>query len=146
MLEPALESGPRCGTTHGAAVFWRGLPVQPSKRKCIGRIAATLLKQKACIMPTLANSATRTVHRRLQIALGVSLLLHVLALSKPGTFSRTEKGAAFERLEISLRAPQTTAPAPSQPQAASVPAVTPSAQALKVPRKAENPISAAPDR
>ncbi len=95
-------------------------------------------------MPTLANSATRTVHRRLQIALGVSLLLHVLALSKPGTFSRTEKGAAFERLEISLRAPQTTAPAPSQPQAASVPAVTPSAQALKVPRKAENPISAAP--
>jgi len=88
-------------------------------------------------MLTLANNASHIVQRRLLIALGISLLLHVLALSKPGTFSRAEKGAAYERLEISLRAPEAIHPAPTQPQAASVPAVVPSAQEIKVPRKPE---------
>jgi len=59
--------------------------------------------------------------RRILAALGVSVLLHVAVLTKPGSLSFADKTIGSQSLQISLLAPTAVTPAVSQPKMESVP-------------------------
>lgn len=85
---------------------------------------------------------------RIIIALGVSLLLHILVLSRPGVLSSADLAPRRSSLQISLAAPAVKSSSPSEPQVIRVQDTSRTPQEVKIPRKIEKPtrVPVAPEK
>ena len=86
-----------------------------------------------------AETKRTTALRRLLPALGVSLLLHVLLLSRFGLFPFADGSAPARSLQVSLVAPAATPAAPAEPEVISVPELPLPAPAPRTPKRNEKP-------
>lgn len=86
-----------------------------------------------------AGDTKMTKTRRLLPALGVSLLLHVLLLSRFGLFPFADGSAPARSLQVSLVAPAASLAAPAEPEVISVPELPLPAPAPRTPKRHEKP-------
>jgi hypothetical protein len=86
-----------------------------------------------------AIDTKRLTALRLLPALGVSLLLHVLVLSRFGLFPYADRSAPARSLQVSLVAPAASPAAPAEPKAISIPELPLPAPAPRTPKINEKP-------
>ena len=86
-----------------------------------------------------STDTKRTTARRLLPALGISLLLHILVLSRFGLFSFVDGSAPATSLQVSLAAPAASPAAPAEPEVISAPELPLPAPAPRTPKRNEMP-------